>query len=169
MGVLLDLDLTLVDSRQAETFRRARRWSEVYKLIPGFGAYEGVSDLISELVEMNVPICVVTSSPRSYCSRVLDHFKWAGVQMVCYHDTRQHKPHPEPILRGLSMIGVRAADAVAVGDDPRDTAAARAAGVYSIGALWGAIDRDALIKSGPDSLCESVSELREVIFRRLRG
>lgn len=167
MAVLIDLDLTLVDSSRAERLRRGRRWADVYAAIPDFTAYDGVSELLAELVARNVPVCIITSSPRSYCGRVLTHFGWGALETVCYYDTRRHKPHPEPIRAGLAKLGVTAEDAVSVGDDPNDVAASRAAGVYSVGALWGAPDRCALEAAAPDALCETVGELRELLFDRL--
>lgn len=46
-GVLIDLDLTLIASQDAEPLRRARRWPEVYSMIPKLQPYEGVADLIN--------------------------------------------------------------------------------------------------------------------------
>jgi HAD superfamily hydrolase (TIGR01549 family) len=166
MGVIVDLDLTLIDSQRAEPLRKAKRWPDVYKLIPQFVAYDGISGLMTELVELGIPVCVVTSSPRPYCVRVLEHFKWQGVQTVCYHDTQRHKPYPDPILIGLQRLGIQADEAISVGDDPKDIAAAKAAHVYSIGALWGTLDRQSLINSNPDVLCETVEELRRTILTR---
>jgi phosphoglycolate phosphatase-like HAD superfamily hydrolase len=167
MGVLIDLDLTLIDSRVAEPMRKARRWPAVYEMIPEFTPYEGISDLMAELIAKEVAICVVTSSPKPYCERVVKHFKWEGIEMVCYHDTARRKPYPDPIQLGLRKLGVRRVEAISIGDDPRDTAAAKAAGVFSIGALWGALDRAALIESRPDALCKTVAELRNIVFTRL--
>ncbi len=58
----------------------------------GLNAYEheGVSELLVELSEIDIGVCVVTLSPQSYCSRVLRHFHWKDIKMVCYHDTRRH-------------------------------------------------------------------------------
>lgn len=163
-GVLIDLDLTLVDSQIAASARKSRTWPAVYKLIPRFTHYEGVSELLVELSENDIGVCVVTSSPQSYCSRVLQHFDWKGIQTVCYHDTSRHKPDPEPLLRGLQILGVEAQHAISIGDDPIDTAAARRAGIFSVGALWGAVDHDALIASNPDALCETVADLRRLVL-----
>ena len=167
MGVLIDLDLTLIDSLLAEPLRKARKWRQVYDVIPKFTAYDGVTELLAELAANGIPICVVTSSPEPYCHQVLDHFKWTGIQTVCYYDTKEHKPHPAPILLGLEKLGVTAAQAISVGDDAKDTAAAKAARLYAVGALWGALNKEALIKSGPDALCNNIGELRELIFSRL--
>lgn len=164
--MLIDLDLTLVDSQIAASVRRSRKWPAVYEMIPRFTRYEGVSELLVELSENDIGVCVVTSSPQSYCSRVLEHFDWKGIKTVCYHDTIRHKPDPDPLLLGLQLLEVRPQHAISVGDDPIDTTAARRASIFSVGALWGTLDREALIASKPDLLCETVSELRRLIFER---
>lgn len=164
--MIVDLDLTLIDSKRAEALRKRRQWPQVYSLIPDLRPYEGVTELLAELRDRGVPICVVTSSPQPYCDRVIAQWEWAGVKTVCFYDTRRRKPAPDPILLGLKRLGVRAGDAVSVGDDPNDVIASKAAGVYAVGALWGAPNRRALVASGPDALCESVADLRELVFRR---
>ena len=165
-GVLIDLDLTLVDSRIAASVRKSRTWPAVYEMIPRFTRYEGVSELLVALSENGIGVCVVTSSPEPYCSRVLEHFDWKGITAVCYHDTIRHKPHPDPLLRGLKLLEIQPQHAISVGDDPIDTTAARRGGIFCVGALWGALDRKALIGSKPDALCETVNELRTLIFER---
>lgn len=56
-----------------------------------------------ELSENDIGVCVVTSSPQSYCSKVLKHFDWKGIKIVCYHDTSGHKPDPDPaVVVGIS-------------------------------------------------------------------
>lgn len=165
-GVLIDLDLTLVDSQIAEPVRRPGKWPTAYGLIPKFTSYLGISELLTELRDTGIDVCVVTSSPQSYCLKVLTHFDWSHARTVCYHDTKRHKPDPEPLLRGLELLGIQAQDAIAIGDDPKDTAAAKSAGIFSVAALWGALDRAALIASKPDALCETVADLRTLIFER---
>jgi phosphoglycolate phosphatase-like HAD superfamily hydrolase len=54
--------------------------------------------------------------------------------------------------------------AVAIGDDPKDIMAAKAARVYAIGVLWGASNHQALVSSRPDLICETVGELREALL-----
>jgi HAD superfamily hydrolase (TIGR01509 family) len=168
-GVLIDLDLTLVASQEAEPLRRARSWPDVYAMIPRLQPYEGVSDLITELASRRIAVCVVTSSPGPYCSRVLKHWKWAGIKTVCFYDTKRRKPYPDPILLGLERLGIKAEDAISVGDEPKDIQASKAAGVYSVGALWGTLDKEALRRAQPDALCETVDELRTLILSRIKG
>ena len=49
MGVIFDLDQTLIDSSIAVEERRKRNWEKVYSLIPNFKVFEGVNDIIQLL------------------------------------------------------------------------------------------------------------------------
>lgn len=168
MGILIDLDQTLIDSQLAEPYRKSREWPTVYKLIPRLKPYSGMSELLKELNSLNVPICIVTSSPQTYCQRVVAHNGWHIQAMVCYHDTKKRKPYPDPILLGLQKLQRSACDVVSIGDAAKDTEAARNAHVCSIGSLWGSLEPDQLIDSKPDILCATVTDLRESLLCRFQ-
>jgi HAD superfamily hydrolase (TIGR01509 family) len=166
MGILIDLDQTLIDSQSAEQFRKNRQWSDVYKIIPQLHPYLDISKLIQELKDIGVPICIVTSSPRPYCEKIIKYWGWKIDATVCYHDTTKHKPDPEPIQKGLLNLGLEPNTAVAIGDAAKDTKAARAAGVMTIGALWGSLEINLLVASKPDIICATVQELRKVLLAK---
>lgn len=48
---------------------------------------------------------------------------------VVYEDTKNHKPHPDPLLLTASQLGIRPEECVYVGDGESDLIAARAAGM----------------------------------------
>ena len=54
------------------------------------------------------------------------------------------KPAADGLLQCCEKLGVKAGDAVYIGDSPSDGRAARAAGMRSIGVTWGANSRDVL-------------------------
>lgn len=160
MTVLIDLDLTLVDSGAAASLRRQRDWPAVYRAIPSFSLYDGIDAVLKDLADRGIPVCVVTSAPAAYCGRVLSHFGITCNSTVCYHDTQQHKPHPAPILKALDLLGVTSSDAVTVGDEARDVVAGRAAGVTTIAALWGSADSAAVLAERPDVVCRTPADLQ---------
>ena len=166
MGVLLDLDQTLIDSQRAEPFRKPGKWPSARKMIPELLPYEGIPDLLTELRRRGVPIAIVTSSPSSYCNPIVRHWGWIIDAQVCYHDTGSHKPHPAPILKALERLGLQSSEVVSVGDAAKDVVASRRAGVMSIGALWGSLEKEALIQAKPDLLCETVPELTRYLLER---
>ncbi len=167
MVVIFDLDQTLIDSRAAEDLRRTRRWAEVYRLVPFMPPYGGIEGLLQWLSDAEIPIGIVTSSPSTYCSRVVAHWGWRMDVTVCYHDTARRKPHPDPILLALGRLNAGKEECASVGDEPRDIVASRAAGVFSVGASCGCKDLAALRAANPDAETAVPSDLQHLLKARL--
>ena len=85
---------------------------------------------------------------------------------VTMEDTREHKPHPEPLLKGLELVGNVPKDrAVYVGDSPFDVQAAKAAGLRSVAVSWGAFSEDTLREAEPDHLVSDMDAAVDVLLR----
>ena len=159
MLFIFDLDQTLVDSNKASGLRKNRQWSKVYSMIPELMPFCGVNDFLSTLNRRGAEIAIVTSSPRPYCERIISYWGWTINITVCYHDTRKHKPDPEPILLALQKSRCSAEKTFAVGDTPGDIIAANRAGVLSVAALWRSDQWDELLAANPGVVCQTVSDL----------
>ncbi len=83
--------------------------------------------------------------------------------VVVAEDTQQPKPHPAPVLVALDRLGATPAEAFLVGDDVVDMRAARAAGVVSVAATWGAPDIEGLLSAQPDHVARRPADLLEII------
>jgi len=158
-AAIFDLDLTLIASAAAEPLRKSRRWGEVYPLIPSLTPYAGVPELLAAARTRGLKTAIVTSSPGSYCDRVVRHWGWRFDAIVCYHDTNMRKPHAAPTLLALKKLRVEAGHCVSIGDHRNDILSAKASGVFSIGALWGCSDPTDLKSAQPDLLLADVHEL----------
>jgi len=161
--LILDLDQTLIESQCIEHLRKSRQWSLVYQKISTKLAYEGIDEVLSMVKNKGIKISIVTSSPSSYALRVVRHFGWEFDAMVCYHDTTLHKPHPVPFIEVASRLKISEGDCWAVGDHPNDIIAAKKAGMYSVGALWGSLDKESLKREKPDIICETISSFYKVL------
>ncbi len=161
-AIIFDLDQTLVDTKSIEFLRNSRKWKDIYPLIHTLLPYNGINDLLHDLQQNEYKVGLVTSTPRTYCDRILSHFNWNFDATICYHDTIRHKPYPEPYLKILKFLNTPIINAVAIGDDPKDIISANNAGLCSIAALWGCENPDLLKKSNPDYICENVIELRNM-------
>jgi HAD superfamily hydrolase (TIGR01662 family) len=167
-GIVFDLDQTLVNSNCVAKYRDARNWVVVKQKLGEISAFEGIKDLIFDLHLNKIVTVVVTSSPSWYCNSILSQNKLQfDKPPVCYHDTLRKKPHPDPILEALNRLNIEPKNALAIGDDRKDTIAAKNAGVFSVGSAWGCSDLEELEKSLPNKICYSVKELREFIFCKL--
>ncbi len=164
MGIIFDLDQTLVDSRIAKPLRDRRDWNGVYNLIPSFSLYPTVLDLLQYVHANQIPLAIVTSSPRPYCQKVIDYFALPIDTCVCYHDTSKHKPHPEPIILAVEKMRViNRGSILSFGDDAQDIMASNGANVISVACMWGTSDAKSLLSSNPNHICNTPEDMSTLI------
>lgn len=77
---------------------------------------------------------LVTSRVRetTFADQTLAKLQEYFTAVVSYQDTTNHKPHPEPLLSALTILGVAPEEAVYIGDVENDVVCARAAGTKVI-------------------------------------
>jgi phosphoglycolate phosphatase-like HAD superfamily hydrolase len=167
-AIIFDLDLTLIASEKADSLRKARKWPQVYGMIPDLLPYKNIDLLFDSLDGWGVKKAIVTSSPRPYCEKIIRQWGWKFETEVCFHDTTNRKPHPDPMLKALSNLQLKPAEVISIGDDPKDIESSRGAGIPSVGALWGALDRSALIQQKPNHTCDSVEKFLAYL-KEVRG
>jgi len=68
------------------------------------------------------------------------------------------KPHPQPVERALDYLGVRAHDALMIGDTPLDVQAAIGAGVDPIGIATGTASAELLRKEGAKAVFANLKD-----------
>ncbi len=127
-------------------------------------AFPGVIETLTALRARGVRLAVVTSKLRTGATMELERAELAALMdaVIGSEDVQQHKPHPEPLLAALALLGEPPAAAVMVGDTPADLLAARAAGVRAAAALWGALDAPLLRRHQPDYLLDRPASLLEL-------
>jgi pyrophosphatase PpaX len=130
--------------------------------------FPGVEKSLARLKGAGVRVGVVTSKRRFSVDMALKNFPGLGDvvdQWVTMEDTTEHKPRPEPLLKGLEMLGnVPREQAAYVGDSPFDVTAAKAAGVESVAVSWGAFSEDALRAAEPDQLVPDLDAAVDVLL-----
>ncbi len=132
--------------------------------------FPGALETVARLAGRGHAMAVVTAKVEEGAHRTL---RLTGLDahmaaVIGADSCARSKPHPEPVLLALDRLGRRAAEALMVGDSPHDLAAARAAGVRTVAALWGACARDVLEAAGPDHVLEDISAL-PALLERLEG
>lgn len=163
MGLIFDLDQTLIDSSIAENNRNNRNWSAVYPQISSFTVYDGIHEALEYAETQQIPMVIVTSSPSVYCNRVLEpHFKSKFIHTVCYHDTARRKPFPDPIQKAMGYLD-NSKPILSFGDRDIDITASNEAGVISIACNWGAADRESLLAANPKHIINNPLEIIEII------
>lgn len=128
--------------------------------------YDGIAELVADLVAAGVKTGVVTSKLRR---TALPAMRLAGLPpetvLACgADDTELHKPDPMPLLTGLKVLDAPVAGSVYVGDAIHDLAAAAAAGMDGIGVTWGAGQPDELRAQPSVAVVDTVDQLRALLL-----
>jgi pyrophosphatase PpaX len=130
--------------------------------------FPSVEESLARLRSAGIRVAVVTSKRRFSVDMALTTFPGLGEvvdQWVTMEDTTEHKPRPEPLLKGLELLGnVPREQAAYVGDSPFDVAAAKAAGVESVAVSWGAFSEDALRAAEPDHLVPDLDAAVDILL-----
>lgn len=93
----------------------------------------GARELLASLLEAGVPNALVTMSWRSLATAVVEALPEGTFAALVTGDEVEHgKPHPEPYRAAARLLGVEAADCVAIEDSPTGVRSAVAAGVPTI-------------------------------------
>lgn len=126
--------------------------------------YPGVREVLEHFFHAK-PLAVVTNKPQAFTREILRGLGLASYfgEVLGYDSVEQKKPHPEGILRVLSLWGLEPGRAVMVGDSPHDVLAGRAAGVVTVAVTYGFKPLDELKASGPDYLIDDIRELKELV------
>lgn len=127
--------------------------------------YDGVAELLAELRRRGLKTAVLSNKSDIYTSRMtsallpahrFDIVRGAqpGVPL---------KPDPAPALALAADLGVAPGECAFVGDTNVDMAAAKAAGMLAVGALWGFRTADELLRFGADALIGAPSDLLRLL------
>jgi pyrophosphatase PpaX len=127
--------------------------------------YPGTVQTLARLAEREMPMAVVTSKGRVMADRGMSLF---GLEeyvslVVTADDTDRHKPDPCPLIHAAELLGVDIARCVYLGDSPHDMSAAIAAGAVPVAALWGAFERDDVLRPDPPFALTRIEDLPEFL------
>jgi pyrophosphatase PpaX len=127
--------------------------------------YDQVVETVDTLRSAGHPLAIVTSKTGWLAERGLRHVglaEYFDVIVGCDRCQR-HKPDPEPVLLALDELGESPERGVFIGDSIHDMESGRAAGVTTIGALWGPFTRSDLATASPTYYLERIDALPRLL------
>ena len=125
----------------------------------------GTLDLLDALRQAGIKVAIVTRNCRSAVRLSLERSGISGDVLLTRDDVSNTKPHPDHLHAALEMLGVRADEAVMVGDHWMDVRAGKAAGTRTIGFLRPGRSEDFFNDEEPDLVVRDLTELLEHIKR----
>jgi pyrophosphatase PpaX len=102
--------------------------------LPEVELYPDALEVLERLKGMQKKTALITASERGNIQHLLDKYDMHPLfdAVVTRDEVAHHKPHPEPLLKGLERLGGNPAEAVMIGDSDKDIGAATNAGMDSI-------------------------------------
>lgn len=124
--------------------------------------YDGMGDLLEDLHAAGVKTAVVSSKPKVFLDRLVEHFDLAGsFDAVIGPELHNHNASKTMMVnQALEELGVPPEAAAMVGDRHYDMEGAKAAGTTAVGILFGYGTEEELCRAGADVICEQVVDLR---------
>lgn len=174
VGMSLERVLLQLAGPDAPVEKMVAAYREVLPLLRADVAYaevpfDGANELLATLAEhRDVRLGIATGHASHAIVPALEQFGWqAHFCTVQTSDKAPSKPHPGMIIQALCEAGVKAEDAIMIGDTAFDIEMARAADVRGVAVSWGYHRPDRLRDAGAWRVVEDINELRDCIFEAI--
>ncbi|MDR9793980.1 pyrophosphatase PpaX [Aeribacillus sp. FSL K6-8210] len=128
--------------------------------------YDHVHETVRALKEKGLKLGIVTTKIRDTVMMGLkltemDSFFDA---IITLDDVQHAKPHPEPVLSALKLLGSDPSNALMVGDNLHDIEAGKNAGTLTAGVAWSIKGREYIESLKPDFVLDKMSDLLNIVM-----
>ena len=129
--------------------------------------YDGVGDLLRKLHDAGVKTAVVSSKPKEFLDRLVEHFGLADhLDAVVGPAMDNHNSNKTVLVnQALKELMLLPSTVAMIGDRHFDMEGAKAAGVSAVGVLYGYGTEEELCKAGADAICDQVADLRGFLLQ----
>ena len=128
--------------------------------------FPGVKEGLAALHAACIPLVIVTSKFRQSCLRGLNCLGLAEYidGIIGCQECTAHKPDPEPMEKGLELLGVPASRCLCVGDSPYDLVSGKAAGCKTVKVNWTSFTPEFFAEFvEPDYTIDTLKELLHIL------
>ncbi|MFO0683440.1 MAG: HAD family hydrolase [Sandaracinus sp.] len=156
------LEQALPPDRGALVDHALARYRALYatRMLETSRPYPGIEPLLVALRARGDRVAVVTNKPQTAATKIAEAvFPGTFEIVIGEREGVPKKPDPAPALLAASALGIEPGRCVFVGDSAVDVRTARAAGMKSVGVLWGFRDRDELAGAGAEHLVDEAGQI----------
>lgn len=123
--------------------------------------FEAVKEVLERLQANGIKLGVVTTKMRLTTERGL---RFVGIHaymdaVITIDDVKNAKPHPEPVLKAMELLGADPATTLMLGDSTVDMQSAVAAGALPVGVAWSMKGCQILRDAGAAYVIDDMREL----------
>lgn len=128
--------------------------------------YPGIVETLRALREAGIRTAVLSNKPHEQTQDVICSLfgKEAFDVVMGQRPGIERKPSPAGVFAILEELGLGKEEALYLGDTNTDMLTGKAAGLFTVGVLWGFRDREELEAYQADALIEKPMEIMEYVF-----
>lgn len=128
-------------------------------------AYAGVPEMLNSLSQMGVHLTILSNKPDNFTRICVDRLlpQWRFHTVLGQREQVPKKPDPAGAREILQLLPVNQGRVLYVGDTAVDMQTAAAAGLDSVGVLWGFREADELRQHGATYLIEHPMQLVDIV------
>lgn len=153
-----DAELTRYEEGQ-KLYREMFAEDPMYKVT----CYEGMPETLKELKKRGMKLAVCTNKPHPAAVKVIEQLYGGDFDIVIgQSEAVRRKPAPDGPLMVAEKFGVSPEECLYVGDTSTDMQTGKAAGMFTVGALWGFRDAEELNENGADLLAQRPTDLIKI-------
>lgn len=125
--------------------------------------YDGMPETLKKLKEMGIKIGVCSNKPHLAAVKVIDKMFPQMFEIVLgQNEEIPRKPAPDGVWKIAKFLEVKSEECAYVGDTKTDMQTGKAAGMLTIGVLWGFRDKEELLQNGADVIIEKPEKLLKI-------
>ena len=127
--------------------------------------FPGILELLSELQAEGIRTAVLSNKPDAQTREVVRSLFGDKLIDMVQGQTEEvpRKPAPDGALRIAAAFGLEPSECMYLGDSDTDMKTGRAAGMYTVGVLWGFRNREELLKNGAEALAEKPEDIKTLV------
>ena len=154
-----DPELAHYDEGQ-KLYREMFEADPMYKVVP----YKGMPETLKELKKRGVKLGECSNKPQEAAVKVEQRMFGSQIfdAVMGQSDSVRKKPAPDGPLKIAEQYGIKPEECMYLGDSGTDMQTGKAAGMYTVGVLWGYREKEELLKNGADYLVDSPEDILDL-------
>lgn len=172
MHRMLDLACGEGNYSEQEVERLRKVYDDLYESDPTYIVtnYSGMHEAVAALRRQGIRLAVLSNKPHNCTAAIVGALFQNGTFDLCYGQRPQvaRKPSPQGALLIAQELGVKPETCLYIGDTNTDMQTGAAAGMDTVGVLWGFRDRRELEENHAEYIIEKPEEIVEIVARNMR-
>lgn len=151
--------------------RLKSRYNALYDANPTYMVKEipGMPETVDRLKKAGVRLAVLSNKPH-FCTSAIISSNFPGKFDLCYGQMPEipRKPAPDGALRIARELGAGPEECLYIGDTDTDMKTGAAAGMDTVGVLWGFRTRQELAENNAKYIAARPDEIVDIVLRSMR-